>query len=47
MKICEEPCPGGGEGVLAMLGYPGMYHFPRYTFCSKILEQGINFEEKF
>ena len=31
-----------------MLGYPGMYHFPAgYTFCSKILKQDINFEEKF
>ena len=34
-------------GVLAMLGYPRMCHFPGYTFCPKILEQGINFEEKF
>ena len=39
--------PGGGEGVLAMLRYPGMCHFPRYTFCPKILKQYINFEEKF
>ena len=24
----------------AMLGYPGMCHFPGYTFCPKILKQG-------
>ena len=33
----------GGGGVLAMLGYPGMCHFPVYTFCLKILEQNVNF----
>ena len=38
---------GGGGGLLAMLGYPEMCHFPGYTFCSKILEQDTNFEEKF
>ena len=37
---------GGGGGVLAMLGYPGMCHFAGYTFCLKILEQNVNFEEK-
>ena len=31
---------GGGEGVLAMLRYLGMFHFPEHTFCWKILEQG-------
>ena len=25
-----------GEGVLAMLGYPGMCHFPGYTLCHTI-----------
>ena len=35
-----------GRGILAMLGYPGMCHFPGYTFCLKILEQNVNFEEK-
>ena len=34
-------------GYLPMLGYPGMCHFPGYTFCLKILEQNVNFEEKF
>ena len=34
-------------GVLAMLGYPRMCHFPGYTFCSKILKQDINSEENF
>ena len=38
--------PGGG-GVLAMLGYPGMCHFPGYTFCLKILKQDILFAQKF
>ena len=28
---------GRGKSVLAMLRYPGMCHFPGYTFCSKIL----------
>ena len=28
-----------------MLGYPGMFHFPGYTFCLKILEQDITFEK--
>ena len=37
----------GGKGVLAMLGYPGMCHFPGCTFYLKILKQDINFEEKF
>ena len=37
----------GPGGILAMLGYPGMCHFPGYTFCPKILKQDINFEEKF
>ena len=37
--------PGGG--VLAILGYLGMCHFPGYTFCPKILNWDINFEEKF
>ena len=32
--------PGGG-GVLAMLGYPEMCHFPGFTFCPKILKQDI------
>ena len=26
------------RGVLAMLGYPRMCHFPGYTFCPKILK---------
>ena len=38
---------GGGGGALAMLRYLGMCHFPGYTFCPKILQQDINFEEKF
>ena len=29
-----------------MLGYPGMCHFPGYTFCPKILKQDINFYPK-
>ena len=37
----------GGGGVFAMLGYPGMCHFPGYTFCPKILKQGILFAQKF
>ena len=40
------PRPPGG-GVLAMLGYPGMCHFPGYTFCPKILKQGMLFAQKF
>ena len=27
------------RGVLAMLGYLGMCHFPGYNFCPKILKQ--------
>ena len=39
--------PRGGV-VLAMLGYPGMCHFPGYTFCPKILKQDILlFPQKF
>ena len=34
---------GGGGGILAMLGYPGMCHFPGYTFRLKILERNVNF----
>ena len=34
---------GGGGGILVMLGYPGMCHFPEYTFCLKILERNVNF----
>ena len=34
-------------GYLLCWGYPGMCHFPGYTFCLKILEQNVNFEEKF
>ena len=37
---------GGGERVLAMLGYLGMCHFLGYTYYSKLLVQDINFEEK-
>ena len=29
-----------------MLGYPGICHFPGYTFCLKILEQTVNFQKK-
>ena len=28
--------PGGGGGA-CYVGYPGMSHFPGYTFCPKIL----------
>ena len=45
MGLVERATWGGG--VLAMLGFPGMCQFPGYTFCSKIPEQDINFEEKF
>ena len=34
----------GGE-VIAMLGYLGTCRFPGYTFCPKIQEQDISFEE--
>ena len=30
-----------------MLEYPGMCHFPEYTFCPKNLEQDIHSEGKF
>ena len=38
--------PGGG-GVLALLGYPEMCHFPGYTFSPKILKQDILFAQEF
>ena len=44
--IFEYKCPEGG-GLLAMLEYPGMCHFPGYTFCPKILKQHILFAQKF
>ena len=34
------------EGDTCYVGVPGMCHFPGYTFCLKILEQNVNFEEK-
>ena len=35
------------RGVLAMLAYSGMCHFPGHTLCLKILKEDIVFAKKF